>query len=134
MLAGRWPMPHAYCTRPLLYCPPFPSLQVEIVANDQGNRTTPSYVAFTDTERLIGDSAKNQCAMNPSNTIFGPCVRQCTCHLWIISFNFGVSRLPVPKTTRARVGAGCGGAGRAGRAALWGAALLRGTATTSITL
>lgn len=44
--------------------------RVEIIANDQGNRTTPSYVAFTDTERLIGDAAKNQCAMNPSNTIF----------------------------------------------------------------
>jgi len=44
--------------------------RVEIVANDQGNRTTPSYVAFTDTERLIGDAAKNQAALNPSNTIF----------------------------------------------------------------
>merc|ERR1712230_323287 len=44
--------------------------RVEIIANDQGNRTTPSYVAFTDTERLIGDAAKNQCAMNPMNTIF----------------------------------------------------------------
>jgi len=44
--------------------------KVEILANDQGNRTTPSYVAFTDTERLIGDAAKNQVAMNPSNTIF----------------------------------------------------------------
>jgi heat shock protein 1/8 len=43
---------------------------VEIIANDQGNRTTPSYVAFTDTERLIGDAAKNQVAMNPNNTIF----------------------------------------------------------------
>lgn len=39
--------------------------RVEIIANDQGNRTTPSYVAFTDTERLIGDAAKNQVAMNP---------------------------------------------------------------------
>jgi len=44
--------------------------KVEIIANDQGNRTTPSYVGFTDTERLIGDGAKNQVAMNPSNTIF----------------------------------------------------------------
>jgi L1 cell adhesion molecule like protein len=44
--------------------------KVEIIANDQGNRTTPSYVAFTDSERLIGDPAKNQVAMNPTNTIF----------------------------------------------------------------
>merc|ERR1712156_1000948 len=44
--------------------------KVEIIANDQGNRTTPSYVAFTDTERLIGDGAKNQVAINPTNTIF----------------------------------------------------------------
>merc|ERR1712232_725817 len=44
--------------------------RVEILANDQGNRTTPSYVAFTDTERLIGDAAKNQVAMNPVNTVF----------------------------------------------------------------
>ncbi|KAK1443896.1 Hsp70 protein [Babesia gibsoni] len=43
---------------------------VEIIPNDQGNRTTPSYVAFTDTERLIGDAAKNQEARNPENTIF----------------------------------------------------------------
>ena len=44
--------------------------RVEIVPNDQGNRTTPSYVAFTDSERLIGDAAKNQTAMNPKNTVF----------------------------------------------------------------
>jgi len=44
--------------------------KVEIIANDQGNRTTPSYVAFTDCERLIGDAAKNQVAMNPENTVF----------------------------------------------------------------
>jgi L1 cell adhesion molecule like protein len=44
--------------------------KVEIIANDQGNRTTPSYVAFNDTERLIGDPAKNQVAMNPVNTVF----------------------------------------------------------------
>ena len=44
--------------------------RVEIIANDQGNRTTPSYVAFTDSERLIGDAAKNQVALNPENTVF----------------------------------------------------------------
>merc|ERR1711884_296325 len=44
--------------------------KVEILANDQGNRTTPSYVAFNETERLIGDAAKNQVAMNPTNTVF----------------------------------------------------------------
>jgi heat shock protein 1/8 len=44
--------------------------RVEIIANDQGNRTTPSYVSFSDTERLIGDAAKNQVAMNPTNTVF----------------------------------------------------------------
>ena len=43
---------------------------VEIIANDQGNRTTPSYIAFTSTERLVGESAKNQAAMNPTNTVF----------------------------------------------------------------
>ncbi|KAK3019630.1 hypothetical protein RJ639_004572 [Escallonia herrerae] len=44
---------------------------VEIITNDQGSRTTPSTVAFSDTERLIGEAAKNQEAMNPVNTIFG---------------------------------------------------------------
>ena len=44
--------------------------RIEIIANDQGNRTTPSYVAFSDTERMIGDSAKNQAAANPKNTVF----------------------------------------------------------------
>tara|TARA_B100001564_G_scaffold359836_1_gene383279 strand:+ start:988 stop:2832 length:1845 start_codon:yes stop_codon:yes gene_type:complete len=44
--------------------------RVEIISNDQGNRTTPSYVAFTNDERLIGDAAKNQTAMNPKNTVF----------------------------------------------------------------
>ena len=44
--------------------------RVEVIANDQGNRTTPSYVAFTDSERLIGDAAKNQVAMNPQNSVF----------------------------------------------------------------
>jgi L1 cell adhesion molecule like protein len=45
--------------------------KVEIIANEQGNRTTPSYVAFTDMKRLIGDAAKNQETKNPNNTIFG---------------------------------------------------------------
>lgn len=44
--------------------------RVEIIANDQGNHVTPSYVAFSDSERMIGDSAKNQVAMNVENTIF----------------------------------------------------------------
>ena len=44
--------------------------RVEIIANDQGNRITPSYVAFTDTERLIGDAAKNQATTNPERTIY----------------------------------------------------------------
>jgi len=44
--------------------------RVEIIANDQGNRTTPSYVAFTESERLIGDAAKSQAAMNAVNTVF----------------------------------------------------------------
>lgn len=43
---------------------------MEIIANDQGNRTTPSYVAFTESERLIGDAAKNQTAKNPTNTVY----------------------------------------------------------------
>jgi L1 cell adhesion molecule like protein len=45
--------------------------RVEIIHNDQGNRTTPSFVAFTDEQRLVGDAAKNQAAANPQNTIFG---------------------------------------------------------------
>ena len=48
----------------------FQNDRVEIIANDQGNRTTPSYVGFTETERLIGDAAKNQTARNPENTVF----------------------------------------------------------------
>lgn len=44
--------------------------RVEIVSNDHGNRTTPSWVAFTETERLIGEAAKNQVASNPTNTVF----------------------------------------------------------------
>ena len=44
--------------------------RVEIIANDQGNRTTPSYVAFNESERMVGDSAKNQASVNSKNTIF----------------------------------------------------------------
>ena len=44
--------------------------RVEVIPNDQGNNTTPSYVAFTETERLIGDAAKNQAARNCTNTVF----------------------------------------------------------------
>ncbi len=44
--------------------------RVEIIANEQGNRTTPSYVAFNENERLIGDAAKNQASINPTNTVF----------------------------------------------------------------
>ena len=44
--------------------------RVEIIANDQGNRITPSYVAFTDSERLIGDAAKNQATTNPERTVY----------------------------------------------------------------
>ncbi|XP_050913429.1 heat shock 70 kDa protein 4 [Lathyrus oleraceus] len=45
--------------------------RAEIIHNDQGNRTTPSFVAFTNEQRLIGESAKNQAASNPTNTVFG---------------------------------------------------------------
>merc|ERR1719262_1329942 len=48
----------------------FKDSEVQIIANDQGNRTTPSYVAWTDSERLLGDAAKNQVANTPTNTVF----------------------------------------------------------------
>merc|ERR1719169_55190 len=44
--------------------------RVEIIANDQGNRVTPSYVAFNEAERMIGDAAKNQASLNPTNTVY----------------------------------------------------------------
>lgn len=49
---------------------PKPSLIRLLVANEQGSFTTPSFVSFTDEERLIGEAAKNQAAMNPANTVF----------------------------------------------------------------
>jgi L1 cell adhesion molecule like protein len=47
----------------------------EVIANDQGSRLTPSCVAFNSTERLVGEAAVNQAALNPTNTIFGECLR-----------------------------------------------------------
>lgn len=44
--------------------------RIEVIPNESGNRTTPSYVAFTDTEYYVGDAAKNQISMNPENTVF----------------------------------------------------------------
>jgi len=45
--------------------------RVEIIYNEQGNKTTPSFVAFTNDQRLIGNAAKNQSATNSENTVFG---------------------------------------------------------------
>ena len=58
--------------------------RVEIIANDQGNRTTPSYVSFSDNGRLIGDAAKNQVAMNPHNTY----VYLSLCSYFMLIFEF----------------------------------------------
>lgn len=63
---GRWLLcPHSLSLVPFPCC-----VQVEIISNNQGNRTTPSYVAFTDNERLVGEAAKNQASSNPKNTVF----------------------------------------------------------------
>jgi L1 cell adhesion molecule like protein len=72
--------------------------RVEIIANDQGNRTTPSYVAFTDSERLIGDAAKNQVAMNPVNMVFG---EQPTLHA--VSVIYVLLDLSIGALVRARI-------------------------------
>jgi len=59
----------------------FKNGRVEVIANDQGNRITPSYVAFTENnERLIGDAAKNQLTSNPVNTVFD--VKRIMGRLW----------------------------------------------------
>jgi len=78
---------------------------VDIIANDQGNRTTPSYVAFTDTERLIGDAAKNQVARNPENTVFdakrligrkfSDQIVQADCKLWPFKVESGTNEKPM---------------------------------------
>ena len=72
--------------------------RVEIIANDQGNRTTPSYVAFNDTERLIGDAAKNQVAMNSSNTVFDLAhLNNCRISSSLYTGSNNQSLLPVPE-------------------------------------
>ena len=79
--------------------------KVEIITNDQGLNTTPSYVAFTEDERLIGDSAKNQTARNPLNTVFDakrligrkfndPIVQK-DCKLWPFKVESGADDKPV---------------------------------------
>ena len=55
---------------PSLAALPCTPLLAQVIVNDQGNRVTPSYVAFTDTERLVGDAAKTQAALNPENTVY----------------------------------------------------------------
>lgn len=69
----------ASCAILLTFCPSgttyscvaiYEGTNVEIIANEQGSFTTPSFVSFTDEERLIGEAAKNQAAMNPRNTVF----------------------------------------------------------------
>ena len=63
-------LPKLHTPRHSCSTPPPQNGKVEIIANDQGNRITPSYVAFTDSERLIGDAAKNQATVNPRRTIY----------------------------------------------------------------
>jgi molecular chaperone DnaK (HSP70) len=73
---------------------------VEIIANEQGNFTTPSFVSFTAEERLIGEAAKNQAAMNPANTVFD--VKYAS-HLRLPSANMsGASSAAASTTTPSR--------------------------------
>ena len=79
--------------------------KVEIVPNDQGNNTTPSYVAFTEEDRLIGDAAKNQTARNPTNTVFdakrligrkfGDASVVADCKLWPFKVESGEAERPM---------------------------------------
>ena len=83
----------------------FKNDKVEIIANDQGINTTPSYVAFTEEERLIGDAAKNQTARNPTNTVFdakrligrkfSDKVVQADCKLWPFKVESGPGEKPL---------------------------------------
>jgi len=83
----------------------FKNDKVEIIANDQGINTTPSYVAFTEEERLIGDSAKNQTARNPTNTVFdakrligrkfADTIVQADCKLWPFKVESGPGDKPM---------------------------------------
>jgi len=79
--------------------------KVEILVNDQGHRITPSYVAFTDEERLVGDAAKNQAAANPRNTIFD--VKLVALHFlsYILQFTNNLQAYDRPKVLRQ----GCSG-------------------------
>ena len=65
---------------------------VEIIANDHGSRTTPSCVAFSDTEILIGNAACNQGGMNPDNTVFSKYIRLCFLPFLQLLFNFYSSK------------------------------------------
>ena len=76
---------------------------VEIIANEQGSFTTPSFVSFTAEERLIGEAAKNQAAMNPVNTVFDVkyaapfyhCARSWTSHVLIRRHTQAIDRSPL---------------------------------------
>lgn len=71
--------------------------RVVIVTNDQGNLTTPSWVAFTDSERLVGDPAKNQVARNTSNTVFGEYSLLQPPAVLLVEFGSDVAMLPAAR-------------------------------------